>query len=825
MASGRKAKRLPVRGGRTAAGLVLAVSGVQMLQTATAVNARADEANEANEAPDNRSNRGRDRVWQIKDWLSRNVPTHPDGVRPDASMPMAKRFVAWINQKLILDGIGSPPMPVSPQGAAGLTKDLAAAAAAFWGERARMREQDRIDAARTVLGERSSAVADYIAESERGAVSPETMQRYVATGLLYEALPEQYRHLEINEFAGRVTQWRRQVDGSPFGNPQTDPALAAYRDGAVERYHTAVRTGTLTDAIEYEMYKAVSATSPNMSAETLRTTNFLDWQEARYSGRLPRPGSQGWPGSPGPDGGDPAGRGPTTPRPVTNGPSGGAAEPPRGGPAEGGTSPGRHEGNTPEGGREGPSESSGRGGGPEDSGRPGAGKPPVGAEKPTAGKPAAGKPTSPDDPVNKPVAPDHPAAKPVAPDDPTAKPKPAPEGEAKPGAPGEEPGKPAPKPGDSASAKPGTPKSIAMGANGPFARGFKAGFGNPVFLAVEVALAGLEGKLASDYMNWMVRRAQQDPAFVDRYLEQYAKWETMNWLERRQFEIEHFFGDGLTWINSVAFTPEMADYMRAMQTFYRTAPPDPGMTATEGTVTPYTGGAQTTDAADRWTLGPDGNWHDKSKVYLLTERDKTAAPSAPEPPVPQTPQAAQPPPAERPPATTPPKPKPSSPRSDNPRPGQTPTAQQRVQNLLDADDRKPGKPGGGSRNSVNPDRSDSGSDDSRGSRLGEGGGRSPSGGGSSSGGDSSGGSSGASGNGSSGPLRQRYRRFGRRKRQRQRYERRLRRLRCPRPGHRQHQGTRLRGQGIQVAVAILPGPLQERVTGAPRGGHTSRRRW
>ncbi|MFJ8743678.1 hypothetical protein ACIRL2_30400 [Embleya sp. NPDC127516] len=525
----------------------------------------------------------------------------------------------------------------------------------------------------------------------------------------------------------------------------------------------------MTDALEYEAIKAVEATDPNKSVKELRGRSFLDYQLSKYSDRLPKPGTtSGYPDGPEKPGGDPAGKGTNNPKPVTNGPSGGAAELPRGETPEAGK-PSTGQGNgTPETGRGGATEPSGRGGTTgSTTTRPGAGKPAAGEGKSAAGEPARGsggtqtdplrapggttagepeaKPAPAAEPKAKPGTAAEPEAKPAG--EPEAKPAPAAEPEAKPGTwdetrptvPREAPVEPAAKPRTATAEKPAapeyTPKTARSATEDAFTRNVNIAVKqNAAFEVAAFALEQVQGRLTSDYLNWMVRRAQQDPQFVDRYLTQYGNWQSMSWAERRRYEVDHFFDDGLDFINSVAFFPEMAKYMQAMQNFYRPASPgDPGMTSTEVTVEPYTGGGQTTDAANRITLGPDGQWHDRSRIYMLTDRDKKAAP----PPA-RTPAEKQAPPQtqSRPPAKAPAK---SGPQAKS-------GAQQSVDaKMREKSNRTPGK-SGTSGNSVNPDRSNGSSSESHNNRLGEGGGHKPSGGGAP--GPSGGGSSGPSNGGS-----------------------------------------------------------------------------
>ncbi|HSA51293.1 MAG TPA: hypothetical protein VLH10_14465 [Yinghuangia sp.] len=677
MASGKPAKRLPAKGARTAAGLVLAVSGVQVLQAATAADAHADESNRAPE-PDRSGGPGRG--WAINDWLQRNVPVTPDMVPPDAQLHWSKKFVAWLNQRVILEAQFGVMPSGTPSSWAVLAKDVAYGVTSFLGERGAAGETARTDAIREILEGRSAAIADYVAESRTGTVSPETLQRYVTMEASYQAVPENHRHLEINEFARDLTAWRREVDGSPFRSPQTDPILNARVDAARTAYQAAERNGTLTDAIEYELYKAVLATDPNVSAEKLQSTNFVDWQQAKYSGELPEGRNQG-PRGPG-TGGDPAGTGPDKPKPVTPGPSGGAADPSRG------TAP---ETGRPSGGQADGGSGAGRGGAPDPSGhadgttRSEPGRPPAGDGKPVAGAPERA-PAG--DPATKPAPGAEPkparAQQETGKTPPATKPEPAPAWD--------ETGKPAEKPKGPPPATPEAPKftpgSVPDTHNGGVYRSVK------VNAAAEAAMFGLEvlqAHLTSDVLNWVVRRAQQDPEFVDRYLVQYEEWQRMSWLERQQYDFTRLWKDGTEFINSAAFFAEMANYMRAMQEFYRANPgiTPPGLAPPPGAgdesqgpgipVAPYTGGAQTTDAANRITRDENGMRHDQSRIYMLADRDKAPAAQAQPPVQPQTgPKPAEPK-ADKPKTD---KPKADKHGDDKPGPGQVGTAQQRVQEQM-----------------------------------------------------------------------------------------------------------------------------------------------
>lgn len=728
--SGRNPKRRPVKGTRIAAGLVLAMAGVQVLEAATAAPAHADEPN----LPEPGNSRGPSLSWRVMDALQRNVPITPDMVPRDAKFFMSKLFVASIIQTTITEArLGGPFVNPHLHSWLVTAKDVAAGVNLFMAERAKT-IQGAENEARTILQERSAAVADYVTELRNGPVrNPDVLRNLALTEAAYQGLDDKYRHVEINEFAKNIVDERERVKLSPLRDVRSDPVL---RNLAEETFARSRVAPALTDALEYEAIKAVEATDPNKSVKELRGRSFLDYQLSKYSDQLPKPGTtSGYPDGPEKPGGDPAGKGTNNPKPVTNGPSGGAAELPRGeAPETGKPSTGQGNG-TPETGRGGPTESSGRGGTTEGTTtHPGAGKPTAGEGKSAAGEPARGPGGTRTEPLRTPGG--------TAAGEPEARPVPAGEPEVRPAPAGEPETRPAPeaKSRTATAEKPAapeyTPKTARSATEDAFTRNVHITVKqNAAFEVAAFALEQVQGHLTSDYLNWMVRRAQQDPQFVDRYLTQYGNWQSMSFSERRRYEIDHFFDDGLNFVNSVAFFPEMAKYMQAMRNFYRPpSPGDPGMTSTEVTVEPYTGGGQTTDAANRITLGPDGQWHDRSRIFMLTDRDKAAPPPVRAPAEKQAPPQTQ----SRPPAKAPAKSGSQAPKSG---------AQQSVDaKMREKGNGAPSKSGAGS-NSVNPNRSNGSSSDSHNNRLGEGGGHKPSGGGAP--GPSGGGSSGPSTSGSS----------------------------------------------------------------------------
>ncbi|WP_406300765.1 hypothetical protein OG948_54565 (plasmid) [Embleya sp. NBC_00888] len=669
---------------------------------------------------------------------------------------MSKLFVASIIQTTITEArLGGPFVNPHLHSWLVTAKDIAAGVNLFMAERAKT-IQGAENEARTILQERSAAVADYVTELRNGPVkNPDVLRNLALTEAAYQGLDDKYKHVEINEFAKNIVDERERVKLSPIRDVRSDPVLRSLAEETFARSRVAP---ALTDALEYEAIKAVEATDPNKSVKELRGRSFLDYQLSKYSEQLPKPGTtSGYPDGPEKPGGDPAGKGTNNPKPVTNGPSGGAAELPRGEAPETGKPSTGHGNGTPETGRGGATESSGRGGTTEGTTtRPGAGKPAAGEGKSAAGEPARGPGGRQTEPLRAPggTTAGEPEGRPAPANEPEAKPAPAAEPEAKPGTwdetkptvPREAPVEPAAKPRTATAEKPTapeyTPKTARSATEDAFTRNVNIAVKqNAAFEVAAFALEQVQSRLTSDYLNWMVRRAQQDPQFVDRYLTQYGNWQSMSWTERRRYEVDHFFGDGLDFVNSVAFFPEMAKYMQAMQNFYRPASPgDPGMTSTEVTVEPYTGGRQTTDAANRITLGPDGQWHDRSRIYMLTDRDKAAPPPARTPAEKQAPPQTQ----SRPPAKAPAKSGSQAPKSGSQAPKSG--AQQSVDaKMREKSNGAPSKSGSSS-NSVNPDHSNGSSSDSHNNRLGEGGGHKPSGGGAP--GPSGGGSSGPSNGGS-----------------------------------------------------------------------------
>ncbi|MFJ8743679.1 hypothetical protein ACIRL2_30405 [Embleya sp. NPDC127516] len=225
MASGisdKNPKRRPVKGTRIAAGLVLAVTGVQVLEAATAVRAHADEPN----LPEPGNNRGPSLSWRVMDALQRNVPITPDMVPRDAKFFMSKLFVASIIQTTITEArLGGPFVNPHLHSWLVTAKDVAAGVNLFMAERAKT-IQGAENEARTILRERSAAVADYVAELRNGPVkNPDVLRNLALTEAAYQGLDDKYKHVEINEFAKNIVDERERVKLSPIRDVRSDPVL------------------------------------------------------------------------------------------------------------------------------------------------------------------------------------------------------------------------------------------------------------------------------------------------------------------------------------------------------------------------------------------------------------------------------------------------------------------------------------------------------------------------------------------------------------------------------------------------------------------------
>ncbi|MDI2127732.1 hypothetical protein [Yinghuangia seranimata] len=714
-----------------AAGVVVAVSVMQVAQAATATTAHADTP--SNQLPPGESP---EPGWsdEVQRWMNDNIPVHPDAVPPTARAYWPQKFLAWVLTKTVVDGPIPFGIPTTEHGAWGLAKDIASATASWVGERARTKAEERA-AAREIVAARSEAFTNYLEELNRGPVGPQRLGEYMVADAFYQGLPEELRHVEINEFARSLV--KETVTGIDRMAPPGE--LKAGADAAKARWDEAARDGTITDVHDYELFKATKATQPGVKASDMTRDNYMDWQEARYREQVPGyrppgfkgPGGSGGSGGPG-EGGDPAGRGGGTgPKPLGQGPSGGAAP---GNSGKGG------RGGKPSGGSGAANPDPGRGGsGGSAKGGPAANEAGPGTAKPggAMGDPAAG------DPVRANGTPEAGPGRPPA-GKPTGS---APE---KAGALAVE------KPGVPALEKPVGPRATpgsALPREGAFVKGLKVGVrDNAIATAILIALERADGIFTSDYQNWVVRRALQDPAFASRYLAQYRQWESLNWAQRTADELEHLVDDGLYNIDKSAFTPEIMHFMMDANAYWEQVQGDFSLDPLDPRVSalPYYGGAQTTDALNRYTIDKFGHWSDKSAVQFPVERvaPPRAAPPATEPEDSKQPQGQQQAPAFLKPGAASPAPAEQAPAKPGPAKPNSTQHYAQSQNAKTGQYRAPSKPTVVP-NSIVPGRANNdptrGGSSSGGNRLGEGSHPSTGGNGGNGSGDGAGGSSGGTG--------------------------------------------------------------------------------
>jgi hypothetical protein len=607
MKSAKHAKRVPIKGVHLAAGLALAVPGVQALEVVGAVPAYAADPNWPSDPNGGKGPQEPDTTAgsasQVLQWLQRNIPVNPEMVPEDAKFFWSKKLMAYVNQELFLDPVNYPSFGSVPETLATLNS-IGTGVNGFFKDRVQSSAALRNNAL-GIIAARSDAITKYVTEAAKGPVSPETFREYLATTAAYSGLPAKYQHLETNDFVRSIVDQRYRTSAR---------TLKENLDAARTRLNDAWANGTPADEREYEFTKAVEVNAPTTPTSKLRSSNYLDYQLAKYGSRLPSTGgpdgTAGPNGPNGPENGDPDGRGPLG-GPKGNGPdsprlgnSGGDSEesggrtatPAPDGPQEskGSTDPVREEGADPNAADERtPSRTTDPSAGADDT-------------TPAPGKTTTGGTGDPEFDARR--------SRPG-----TTDPSSDLSGDAEPSALEPE----APK---------FTPSDIPE-AGGEFGRGLRASIGeNLVYTGLSVGLDQANARMTSSYLNWLVKAAYDHPNVAYEYLRQYSAWLHMNWAQRRIYEAQHFFDDDLQHIDSSAFTPQIHDYMlgllpAAALTGDRSLTPDPYLSAE-----PYRGGATTGSAVDHITRDKSGNWHDKSKLDLLLDRTTAPGPAAPKAP-------------------------------------------------------------------------------------------------------------------------------------------------------------------------------------------------